>query len=66
MGRKRNPIYEHAYTIYLSGLSLEQVGKEIGVTRQSVYKAFKKRGFILRGANFDAKAAEEIVKSMKK
>ena len=52
MGRKRNPAYDEAYSLYLSGLSLEQVAIEIGVTRQCVYKAFKKRGVPLRGKNF--------------
>lgn len=52
MGRKRKPIYEEAYQMYLEGLSLEQVGAEIGVSRQCVYKAFKRRGFTLRGVNF--------------
>jgi hypothetical protein len=52
MGRKRNPIYEEAYSLYLSGLSLQQVAKKINVTRQCVYQSFKKRGFKLRGINF--------------
>lgn len=52
MGRKKNPVYDNAYSMYLEGLSLEQVAKEIGVTRQCIYKAFKKRGFALRGVNF--------------
>ena len=52
MGRKLNPIYDNAYSMYLEGLSLEQVAKQIGVTRQCIYKAFKKRGFVLRGVNF--------------
>lgn len=52
MGRKKNPVYENAYALYLSGLSLEQVAKEMNVTRQCVYKAFKKRGYLLRGVNF--------------
>ena len=52
MGRKRNPVYDQAYEIYLTGLSLEQVAKELNVTRQCVYKAFKKRGLQLRGINF--------------
>ncbi len=52
MGRKRNPIYDTAYELYLSGMSLEQVAIEIGVTRQCVFKAFTKRGFQLRGVNF--------------
>ena len=38
----KNSKYEDAYAIYLEGLSLEQVAKNIGVTRQCVYKAFKK------------------------
>lgn len=52
MGRKRNPVYDKAYEIYLTGFSLEQVAKELNVTRQCVYKAFKKRGLQLRGINF--------------
>lgn len=52
MGRKRNPVYDKIYQLYLDGYSLEQVANEIGVTRQCVYKAFKKRGFSLRGTNF--------------
>ena len=52
MEQKRKEKYNHAYELYLSGLSLEQVGKAIGVTRQCVFKAFKKRGFQLRGPNF--------------
>ena len=52
MGRKRNPVYDEAYQLYLDGLSLQQVANEIGVTRQCVYKAFVKRRFILRGINF--------------
>jgi hypothetical protein len=52
MGQKKNPKYDKAYELYLSGLSLEQVGNVIGVKRQCVYEAFKKRGFALRGPNF--------------
>jgi predicted DNA-binding protein YlxM (UPF0122 family) len=52
MGRKRKPVYNNAYQLYLDGYSLQQVAIEIGVTRQCVYKAFKKRNFILRGPNF--------------
>jgi hypothetical protein len=52
VGQKKNPKYDKAYELYLSGLSLEQVANEIQVTRQCVYKAFKKRGFTLRGPNF--------------
>jgi predicted DNA-binding protein YlxM (UPF0122 family) len=54
MARQRNPVYEIAYDLYLQGLSLQQVANEIGVTRQCVYKAFKKRGFMLRGVNYRA------------
>lgn len=52
MAQKRNPIYDNAYESYLSGLSLEQVARAIGITRQGVFKAFKRRGFTLRGKNF--------------
>lgn len=52
MGRKRDPKFDDAYGDYLSGLSLEQVADKISVSRQCVFKAFKKRGFALRGPNF--------------
>ena len=52
MGRNKIAVYDDAYELYLTGLSLAQVGATIGVTRQSVFKAFKKRGFSLRGVNF--------------
>jgi predicted DNA-binding protein YlxM (UPF0122 family) len=52
MAQTRNKKYDDAYELYLQGYSLEQVGKVLGVSRQSVYEAFKKRGFILRGVNF--------------
>ena len=40
--------YQEMYNLYLDGLSLQQVGKAYGVTRQSVYDGFKTRGFKLR------------------
>jgi hypothetical protein len=52
MGRKRLPKYDDAYQSYLDGYSLEQVAEQLQVTRQCVYKAFKKRGYSLRGVNF--------------
>ncbi len=52
MGKTKDIKYDKAYQVYLSGLSLEQVAKELNVTRQCVYKAFKKRGLQLRGVNF--------------
>jgi hypothetical protein len=54
MGRNKNSDgrFESAYDQYLSGLSLQQVAEKIGVTRQCIYKAFKIRGFALRGPNF--------------
>ena len=36
------------YAAYNQGYSLEQVAKMFGVTRQSVFKMFKRRGFELR------------------
>lgn len=48
MRTNANPIYDKAYGMYVNGMSLQDVAKEIGVTRQCVYKAFKKRGFTLR------------------
>jgi hypothetical protein len=52
MGQKRNPIYDEAYSDYLAGMSLNQIALKLQVTRQCVFKAFKKRGFLLRGPNF--------------
>lgn len=49
MGAHRNPIYEMAYQeLYANGMSLSETAEQIGVTRQCVYKAFKKRGLKLR------------------
>ncbi len=36
------------YEVYQQGLSLSQVGKKFGLTRQSVYSDFKRRGYKLR------------------
>ena len=52
MGRNKNEKYDNAYKLYLEGLSLGQVSKVLFVTRQCIYKAFKNRGFVLRGINF--------------
>lgn len=38
------------FELYKKGFSLEQVGNAFGVTRQSVYKMFKKRNFKLRNS----------------
>lgn len=48
MGRKRDIKYDEAYLLYQNGLSLNEVAEELGVTRQCVFKAFKKRNFNLR------------------
>jgi hypothetical protein len=55
MGQKRNVIYDEAYRVYLEGYSLNQVAQQLNVTRQCVFKAFKKRGFMLRGVNYQPK-----------
>lgn len=52
MGRKQNKAYDEAYSSYMDGLSLEQVAKNLCVTRQCVFVAFKRRGYTLRGVNF--------------
>ncbi len=36
------------YEQYKKGFSLEEVGKMFGMTRQSVYDGFKRRGYVLR------------------
>lgn len=53
MGKKRNVIYDDAYLKYKEGYSLSQVALMIGVARQTVFKAFQRRGFKLRGVNFN-------------
>ena len=52
MGKNKNPAYEKAYELYKKGFSLEQVAKEMGITRQGLFNAFNRRGYQLRGANF--------------
>lgn len=51
MANTRNPIYDRAYALYLEGMSLSEVAKQINRTRQGVYKAFKLRGFKMRTQN---------------
>jgi hypothetical protein len=48
----KNEKYSNAYQMYLDGMSLGQIGKEIGITRQCLFKAFKRRGYQLRSPNF--------------
>lgn len=44
----KNELYSEMYEKYKEGLSLSEVGKIYGVTRQSVYSGFKIRGYELR------------------
>lgn len=44
----KNQQYAEMYQLYQQGFSLEQVGKAFGVTRQSVYSGFHRRGWSLR------------------
>lgn len=44
-------LYADMYESYMSGLSLAQVGERYGMTRQSVYEGFKRRGYVLRTKN---------------
>lgn len=48
----QNQKYKEAYQLYQQGLSLSGVGKIIGVTRQSVYEAFRVRGYKMRAKKF--------------
>ena len=48
MDKRRNPQAEQMYEDYKSGMSLEEVGKAYGITRQSVYGLFKYRGWETR------------------
>ena len=42
---------ETMYKMYLDGFSLAEVGKSFGITRQSVYSRFKKKGLKMRAKN---------------
>ncbi len=65
--RRRDSKYDLAYQLYLDGLSLEQVAKELKVSRQSVFCAFKKRGFVLRDRmNITPIGYEALVKNGKR
>lgn len=48
----KNKKYEDAYKLYQQGYSLADVGKVIGVTRQSVYEGFKVRKYKMRSKKF--------------
>ena len=53
MGQKQNQMYNNAYfDLYLKGKSLSGVANSLNITRQSVYKAFKKRGYKLRSVEY--------------
>lgn len=47
----KNDLYEKMYMKYQEGLSLSQVAKCFGMTRQSVFAGFKRRGYKLRSKN---------------
>jgi len=40
------------YEVYREGYSLAEVGVKYGMTRQSVYSGFKRRGFEMRAKNY--------------
>lgn len=44
----KNEQYQEMYRLYKNGYSLSEVGKAYGITRQSVYIGFKRRGMKLR------------------
>ena len=44
----KNDLYEEMFMHYEDGLSLSEVGKMYGMTRQAVYIGFVRRGFKLR------------------
>ncbi|WP_077603633.1 HNH endonuclease [Oceanobacillus sojae] len=44
----KDSLYTEMYEKYQEGLSLSEVGEIYGITRQSVYSGFKRRGFTLR------------------
>ena len=47
----KDTLYADMYSDYLKGLSLSGVGAKYGMTRQSVYIGFKRRGYVLRPKN---------------
>lgn len=46
--RRNDAKARNMYEAYQNGLSLAEVGKQFGVTRQSVYDVFTRRGYELR------------------
>lgn len=48
----KNDLYSDMYDVYCEGYSLAEVGKKFGMTRQSVYCGFKRRGYELRAKNY--------------
>lgn len=48
MNKRQDEKYAAMYQQYESGMSLSQVAKEYGITRQSVYSGFADRGWELR------------------
>jgi hypothetical protein len=56
------------YALYQTGLSLEQVGKKHGTTRQNIHKLFKKRGLQRRSkrAAGPVTAGENLVRRVRR
>lgn len=48
---RKDELYKEMYEDYCDGLSLSEVGKIFGMTRQSVYTGFKTRNYRLREKN---------------
>jgi len=44
----KNKEYEQGYQLYQQGYSLADVGRTMGITRQSVYDCFLRRGYAFR------------------
>lgn len=47
----KNDLYEKMYEKYQQGLSLSEVAKLFGMTRQSVFAGFKRRNYKMRSKN---------------
>jgi transposase-like protein len=40
---------DHAVQLYVSGLSLQRIGEQLGWDHNTVYRHLKKRGVVMRG-----------------
>lgn len=58
----KDSLYNEMYEVYCEGYSLAEVGVKYGMTRQSVYSGFKRRGYEMRAKNYQPYKMKDGIK----